>query len=448
MHLNRAKFHFIGIGGIGMCGLAELLHNIGAQVTGSDLAENTNTDRLRSLGVKIFKGHERANVGEADVVVYSSAVQESNPEVAEARARRIPLIQRAEALAEIMRLKRGVAVAGTHGKTTTTSMAAAVFLEGKLSPTIVVGGRLDLIKSTALLGDGEWLIAEADESDGSFSRLAPEISVITNIDNDHLDYYKSLENLQKAFYDFGLKIPFYGHLIACGDDNLVKNIFANFPKKIWFYGFSKGNDIRIEGEKGSYKLFKDEKLLGTYEVQVPGRHNALNSAAAISCGLSAGLDFDTCVRGIKRFEGVDRRFHFKGEVKGVKVYDDYGHHPTEVKATLQAFKEKFPNNRLVVIFQPHRFSRTQQCWFEFTTSFTLADQVKLLEVYPAGEPPIEGITSDRLIAEMKHNHVSIYNRHQDLKKLVIELEAGDILLTLGAGDVWKIGMQVLEEMKG
>jgi UDP-N-acetylmuramate--alanine ligase len=444
MRLQKSKFHFVGIGGIGMCGLAELLHNMGAQVTGSDLSENSNTERLKKMGVKVYKGHAGENVGDSDVVVYSSAVQHQNPELAMARAKLIPLIPRAEALAELMRIKRGVAIAGTHGKTTTTSMVASIFLAAQVSPTIVVGGRFDLIQSTAQLGSGEWIIAEADESDGSFLKLSPELSIITNIDSDHLDYYKSFENIEKAFYDFAMRVPFYGQIIACGDDPTIRKIFSVFPKRVSLYGFQSDNDFVLKGGNSCYQLFRENELLGEFELNVPGRHNALNAAAAIISGLAAGVDFETCRQGLLKFQGVDRRFHFKGEGSGVLVYDDYGHHPTEVNAVLAAFKEKFPNKPLHVLFQPHRYSRTQHCWHEFTTCFSMADEVMLLDIYPAGEDPIAGITTEHLLKEMKHPNCRHFLKTEDnINKLAQELKSGDIFLTLGAGDGWKLGMQVL-----
>lgn len=453
MKLQQAKFHFVGVGGIGMCGLAELLNNIGAKVTGSDLAENANTERLKELGVKVYKGHAASHVGDADVVVYSSAIQYGNPEISEARARQIPLIPRAEALAEIMRLKRGIAVAGTHGKTTTTSMTSAIFLEAQLSPTIVVGGRFELIKSTAMLGTGEWLVAEADESDGSFHKLSPEIAIITNIDSDHLEHFKTFENVQKSFYDFALKVPFYGKVIACGDDPIVRQIFENFPKRILFYGFDEKNDLVVSGEKGKYALYRSDRLLGTkhlvgeFNLQVPGRHNALNAVAAISAGVAAGIPFAACAKGLNRFEGVDRRFHFKGEKNGIRVYDDYGHHPTEVRAVLQAFREKYPSQRLVVFFQPHRYSRTQHCWHDFTTAFKDADEVLLGDIYPAGEAPIPGVTSEKLAHEMKHENAHYFLRDENSAQKVRQLlKNGDVFITLGAGDGWKLGLDVLNSL--
>jgi UDP-N-acetylmuramate--alanine ligase len=452
--LEKAKFHFIGIGGIGMCGLAELLHNIGAVVTGSDANENANTERLKDMGVRVYKGHAAENIGEANVVVYSSAIAASNPEMMQARAQEVPLIPRAEALAEIMRLKRGIAVAGTHGKTTTTSLISSIFLEAGQSPTIVVGGRFEKIKSTALLGTGEWLIAEADESDGSFNKLSPEIAVITNIDSDHMDHFKTFENLRKAFLDFAYRIPFYGMIVVCGDDPDVRELFSNFSKRIVFYGFDPKNDYIIEGEKGQYSIYKNDinqglkTKLGQLKLNISGKHNALNATASLIAAMAAGIDFEMCAHGLEKFEGVDRRFQFKGEYDQIKVYDDYGHHPTEVRATLQAFREKFEKNRLVVYFQPHRYSRTEHCWQDFKTCFTQADVLFLGDIYSAGEAPIPGITSEKLLAEIKHDHSQHSPKdEQQLNNILKELKPGDVFITLGAGDGWKLGLDVLEHLK-
>lgn len=458
MKLDSARFHFIGIGGIGMCGLAELLNNIGAQVTGSDANENANTERLKKLGIQVYKGHKAENVDAVDVVVYSSAIPFSNPEIREARSKNIPLIPRAEALAEIMRLRRGVAVAGTHGKTTTTTLISSIFLEAHQDPTIVVGGRFERIKSTALLGQGEWLIAEADESDGSFNKLSPEIAVITNIDSDHMDHFKTFDNLKRAFLDFAYRVPFYGMVIACGDDLIIRQLFTDYNKRIIYYGFNENNDYIISGEKGRYSVYKktisldhqhvEKVLLGEFEIQIPGIHNALNSLASIAVGMAAGIDFETCALGLKKFEGVDRRFHFKGEAKNILVYDDYGHHPTEVRATLQAFKEKFEKNRLVVYFQPHRFSRTQHCWQEFRSCFSEVDVLLLADIYPAGETPIPGVTSEKLLEDIQHrNGFMSAKGPEQIQFIVNKLQPGDIFLTLGAGDGWKLGLDVLSHIK-
>jgi UDP-N-acetylmuramate--alanine ligase len=446
MKLAQAKVHFIGIGGIGMCGLAELLHNMGAQVTGSDLNENAQVVYLREMGIPIQLGHDSDNIGSAEVVVYSSAVKNSNPEFREARRRQVPLIPRAEALAEIMRLKRGIAIGGSHGKTTTTSLTSAIFLKAGVQPTIVVGGRLDLIKSTAWLGKGEWLIAEADESDGSFLKLSPEIVAVTNIDNDHLDYYGTVENLKKAFFDFALRIPFYGLAIVCGDDPLIREVFADFPKRILFYGFGGENDLRLAGEKGHYEVYQKSVRLGAFALQVPGRHNALNALVAIAAGLEAGFSFETCAEGLKSFAGVDRRFQFKGQIKNsIDVYDDYGHHPTEVRAVLQAFREKYPTRRLVTVFQPHRYSRTLLCWNQFSDCFAQSDELFICDIYPAGELPIANISAERLVSENQHaNARHLANGPERVSILKSFLQPGDVLVTLGAGDVWKIGLELMD----
>lgn len=427
---------------------------MGGQVSGSDLSESAQTERLRELGVEVHIGHSPEQVRDAEVAVYSSAVRSDNPEFREARRLKIPLIPRAEALAEIMRLKRGIAVGGSHGKTTTTSMTAAIFLQAKVQPTIVVGGRLDLIKSTAQLGQGEWLIAEADESDGSFSRLSPEIVVVTNIDNDHLDYYGTVAQLRKAFFDFAMRTPFYGLAVVCGDDPAARETFAEFGKRILFYGFDAGNDLRLVGEKGEYEVFRDSISLGKFTLSVAGRHNALNAAAALAVGLEAGLSFSTCASGLAAFNGVDRRFQFKGRMTGpmadVEVYDDYGHHPTEVAAVLAAFKEKFPTRRIVTLFQPHRYSRTLLCWEQFLPCFKNTDVLFVCDIYAAGEDAISGINSERLVNEIALNAdapakleylPTAANRVEELRKV---LQPGDVFVTLGAGDIWKTGMKLLE----
>ena len=449
MRLALAKVHFIGIGGIGMCGLAELLRTMGCQVSGSDLSDNPQIERLRSLGVLVYIGHRPENVHETEVVVYSSAVKTDNPEFREARKLKIPLIPRAEALAELMRLKRGIAIGGSHGKTTTTSMAASLFLHADQRPTIVVGGRLAQINSTALLGKGEWLIAEADESDGSFSKLSPEIVIVTNIDNDHLDYYGTLGQLQKAFFDFAMRIPFYGLAIVCGDDPAIRETFEHFGKPILFYGFGRDNDLRIEGERGLYEVFRDDKVLGQFRSQMPGRHNALNATAALAAGLEAKIPFSVCAKGLESFTGVDRRFQHKGACRGVDVYDDYGHHPTEVEAVLLAFRERFPNRRIVTVFQPHRFSRTKFCWDQFVSCFKNTDELLICDVYPAGEEPISGVNSENLVADIiaggLQKNARWISSANDLTAVVFDsLKTGDVLVTLGAGDISRLGPSVLE----
>jgi len=444
VQIARSKVHFVGIGGIGMSGLAELLHNMGAQVTGSDQVESSNTQRLVSLGIPVQIGHSKTNIISPNVVVYSSAVNFKNPELQEARAKGIPMIPRAEVLAEVMRLKRGIAIAGTHGKTTTTSMVASILIQNKMDPTVVVGGRLDLIKSNALLGQGEWLVAEADESDGSFLRLTPEIAVITNIDYDHMEHFKTEERLEASFTDFALRVPFYGLAVACGDDPVIQRLFADYPKRMITYGFDLKNDFVIEGSKSHYEVIFKGKRLGHFELNLPGRHNALNAAAAIVAGLEVGLSFEACASGLSSFLGVERRLQWKGERKGIKVFDDYGHHPTEIRAVIQALREKFPDDRLVLAFQPHRYTRTQNCWDQFIASFKGADSILLFDIYTAGEDEIAGINSQRLSEQMP---LSNYIGNKNSIDLVLQhLKEGDVFVTLGAGDIWKLGQELLQHL--
>lgn len=448
MRLAKARVHFIGVGGIGMCGLAELLHNLGAQVTGSDASENAHTVRMKNLGIPIYKGHDAENIGESEVVVYSSAVKEDNVEYKEARKRKIPLIRRAEALAQIMNLKRGIAVAGTHGKTTTTSLTSSIFLNAGLDPTIIVGGRLDVIKSTAQLGKGDWLIAEADESDGSFTHLSPEIVIITNIDNDHLDYYKTFQNLERAFLDFALRIPFYGVAIVCGDDPNLNKLFQQFGKRWISYGLEQHNDYVLSFRDTFWEVHHQGQKIGEMRPSMPGRHNALNSLAAILAGMQAGVPFPAAAQSIGQFGGVDRRFQHKATIRGIDFYDDYGHHPTEVRAVLAGFKERFPQRRLVTVFQPHRYSRTQICWDDFLKCFKDTDELFITDIYAAGEAPIDGITGQKLADQVDHPACRFVARKEDpqLERVQKFLKSGDILLTLGAGDISKLGEQMTETL--
>lgn len=444
MILSRSKFHFIGIGGIGMSGLAELLQNMGAHITGSDSSENENVQKLKAQKIEVYKGHKKENVGNVDVVVYSSAIQPTNPELIEAKSKKIPIISRAEVLGEVMRLKRGIAVAGSHGKTTTTSLTASIFLNAMLDPTVVVGGRLDLIKSNAFLGKGEWLIAEADESDGSFRRLSPEISIITNIDDDHMDYYKTYENLQKAFVEFAHLTPFYGFIIVFGDDIRNRKIFENFDKRVLFYGLHESNDFYLKKSATGYSIYKQGEKLGEFQLKVPGEHNALNALAAFIVGYRVGIDAQKCIEGLHKFQGVDRRFQRLGERSGIEVYDDYGHHPTEVRAVLKAFKEKYPNKKIIVAFQPHRYSRTQSSWNDFLTAFQDCDELKLVDVYAASEAPIEGINSEKLSQEMKHKSCQYIGSVENVLDVIKSCPSGSVFVTLGAGDIYKYARKFLE----
>lgn len=447
MKIANSRVHFIGIGGAGMSGLAELIHNMGATVSGSDLSDNSQVERLRSMGIPIAKGHSAQNIKEADVVVYSSAVPDSNPEIQEAKRRKIPIIPRIEVLVEVMRLKRGIAVGGTHGKTTTTSMIASIFLTAKKDPTVVVGGRLDLIKSHSFLGKGDWLIAESDESDGSFLKLSPEIAVITNIDNDHIDHYGSFINLKKAFLEFAKKIPFYGVIVACGDSDQVRETLSSFNKRVIYYGFQDTNDFFLARENDNYIICHGNKKLGVLQLSVPGRHNALNALAAFVVAFEAGLSVDECLNGLRHYTGVDRRLQLRGEKSGVKVYDDYGHHPTEIKAVIQALREKYPRENLVIAFQPHRYTRTQSCWDDFITAFDGASQVLLWDIYSANESAIEGITSEVLAKAIRHSNVLYVGSGQRaLDECVKAVKLGTILVTLGAGDISKQGSEILAKL--
>lgn len=441
--LSGARIHFVGIGGIGMCGLAELMHNLGAVVTGSDMSENQQTIYLKNLGLQVYKGHEQSQVGDVDVVVYSSAVKPDNVELLVAKKEKIPIMPRAEALAEIMRLKRGVAIAGTHGKTTTTSLCASAFLNTGVDPTIVVGGRLDLIKSTAKLGQGEWLVAEADESDGSFQKLSPEIVVITNIDDDHLDHYGKFENLQNAFYQFALKVPFYGTAIVCGDDEVTFRLFNDFPKKMYTYGLAARNDFVLKRVNGECEILFQGATIATFVPPMPGNHNALNCTAAIVAGYVAGLKISDLIGGVESFGGVDRRFQLKGNFNKAMIFDDYAHHPTEIQAVLQAFKEKYPEKKINAIFQPHRYSRFKNCWQGFLSSFDLVDELYVLPVYKAGEEPLPDVNSENFCRNIDHPKCQhkLDNR-EVINDLKAKLSENDILVTLGAGDVWKIGVEL------
>lgn len=447
MKLSKAKVHFIGIGGIGMCGLAELLHNMGASVTGSDLSSNQQTENLVSMGIKVYEGHDASHLGDAEVVVYSSAVKPENVEYMQARKMGIPLIPRAESLAEIMRLKRGVAIAGSHGKTTTTSLTATLFLKAELDPTIVVGGRLDVIKSTAKLGAGDWLIAEADESDGSFQKLSPEIVIITNIDDDHLDYYKTMAQLRLAFLEFANRIPFFGQAIVCGDDLEVRRLFSQFSKRITFYGWDPSNDYCLKKNASTYEVYEASKKVAEFSLELHGRHNALNALASMLAGRAAGIEWNQLILALNSFSGVDRRMSRKGQAAGISFYDDYGHHPTEIEAVLKAFKERYPERRLVTLFQPHRYSRTQLCWDRFIQCFQEADQLYLLDIYPAGEKPIPGVDSKSFFEaiQLKNKH---FCGSRDLAKtqLIESLQKDDVFVTLGAGDVWKLGDEIREAL--
>jgi len=444
--------HFVGIGGSGMSGIAEVLLNLGYRVSGSDLKRSSVTDRLSARGARIAEGHAAENVGEAHVVVTSTAVRRDNPEVIEARRRGVPVIPRAEMLAELMRLKYGVAIAGSHGKTTTTSMVALVLDRGGLDPTVVVGGRLGVLGSGARLGKGDFMVAEADESDRSFLKLTPTIAVVTNIDREHLDTYRDLADVQDAFVGFLNKVPFYGACVLCLDDPPIQDVLPRIERRVVSYGLSpqarvSARDVALGPTGSSFGVAVDDRSLGPITLSVPGAHNVANALAAVAVGLDLELDFTAIRAGLESFTGVDRRFQMRGEAGGVLVIDDYGHHPTEIRATLETLRRRAGSRRTVVLFQPHRFTRTQALWDEFCKAFLQSDLLLLTDIYPASEEPIPGITAEALaqaIAERGHRQVAWAG---DLKaasdRLAEEAREGDVVLTLGAGSVWTAGEELL-----
>ena len=441
------QIHFVGIGGSGMSGIAEVLLNLGYKVTGSDLKESEVTQRLSGLGARIFYGHKASNVGDAHVVVTSTAVAGDNPEVVLARKNKVPVIPRIEMLAEIARLKYTIAVAGTHGKTTTTSMVASILQGGGLDPTIIVGGRVNHLQSGAKLGKGDFLVAEADESDGSFLKLAPTLSIITNIDNDHLDYYKSVQNLRKSFVEFANKVPFYGCTIVCTDDPGVKSVLPYISRRVVSYGFEPKTDFSAadisDGPEGTrYMLLRQGRPLRKIALKLSGKHNVLNSLAACAIGLELGIAIETIAQSLERFESVGRRLEKRGEKNGALWIDDYGHHPTEIRATLSALRDRYPDKNLVVLFQPHRFSRTRLLLKEFGKSFKDAGEVILLPIYPAGEKPIAGVDSKKLLPLLKKDGVSARVQNGKGPDLAQYVKPGTVFLTLGAGDVWKTGQKI------
>ena len=454
---GKAKHvHFVGIGGIGMSGIAELLINLGYEVSGSDIKKSPVIRRLSELGGEISINHGKENIKGADVVVYSSAVSDDNPEIVEAKEKYIPVIPRAEMLAELMRLKYGVAVAGTHGKTTTTSMIASILSCGNLDPTVVIGGRLDIWGgSNAKLGMGDILIAESDESDGSFMVLSPTISVVTNIDYEHIEHYGDMDTLRKTFINFINKIPFYGLAILCLDDEEIQGIIPQLRKRYLTYGMNSQADLRAvdierrQLEVGFDLIFRNESL-GPVVVGMPGDHNVLNALGAISVGLELDIDLDHIKEGIRNLGGLERRFQVKGEQNNILVLDDYGHHPTEVIATLQTAKTCWPEKRLIVVFQPHRYSRTEALFDRFVLSFNQADILIVAPIYSAGEAPIEGVNAEWLyqgIKEHGHKEVILCTNKNDILEVLLELiRPGDAVMTLGAGDIFNVGEALLKRL--
>jgi len=450
--------HFVGVGGIGMCGLAELLHNQGYLVSGSDLRSGPTVERLRRLGIAVQEGHAAAQLGDVDVVVYSSAIRATNPELLEAEARKIPVIRRAEMLAEVMRLKEGIAVAGSHGKTTTTSLISHVLGAAGLDPTAIIGGRVlasDASPSTTRLGSGDLLVAEADESDGSFLRLAPVIGVITNIDPEHLDHYGSYEALEEAFVAFANRVPFWGLTVLCLDHPGVQSILPRMTRRTATYGFASQAELcashpRSEEGGTRFEVRRRGEPLGAARVRLPGRHNVLNALATLAVALELDVPFATATDALDSFLGIERRFENKGEAAGVRLVDDYGHHPAEIRATLASAREVH-DGRVVVVFQPHRYSRTRDLWDEFVAAFNDADVLWVTEIYAAGEDKIPGVEVAPLVEAIRaHGHRNAHfvaNLDEVLERVAHEARAGDLVVTLGAGNISTLGDRILGELR-
>ncbi len=439
-----------------MSGIAELLINLEYKVSGSDLKPSDITRRLTSLGATVYEGHLPEQIKGADVVVTSSAVKKDNPEVLAAKAAAIPVIPRAEMLAELMQLKYGIAVAGAHGKTTTTSIIAEILNKGGLDPTVVIGGKLNSLGTNAILGRGDFIVAEADESDGSFLHLSPTITVVTNIDAEHLDYYNDLDHIKTVFLDFINKTPFYGLAILCLDNEPVQSLIPKVEKRYTTYGLTTQADyqakkIRPEGLKSKFQVTRHKELLGDVTLNLPGLHNIYNALSSIAVGMELDIPFDEIKTALEQMEGVQRRFQIKGSVKEITVVDDYGHHPTEIKVTLDTARQCWPDRRIIVIFQPHRYTRTAALFEDFTRAFYRADSLIVLPIYPAGEPPIPGVNSNVLCEGIKeHGHKDVAFKAETkevLDYLSGKLREGDVVLTLGAGPVWKIGEDILRSLE-
>lgn len=459
MFRNVKRIHFIGVGGIGMSGIAEVLANLGFEVSGSDIRRSNNTDRLEKLyGIRIYEGHRAENVGDAQVVVYSSAVRDDNPEVVEAKKKGIPVIPRAEMLAELMVLKPyAVAVSGTHGKTSTTSMVATILKHGGVDPTTVVGGVVETLGSNAQVGSSEWFVTEADESDRSFLMLYPTIAVVTNIDKEHMESYKGMDDVVQCFTDFVNKVPFFGSAVICLDDPNVQLIIPKIKRRRVTYGLTAQADVSAhnivydEDFGSTFTVWRGTEVLGDVRLSVPGQHNVYNALAATAVALELEIPFDKIAEAFAGFKNANRRFQAKGEVNGILVVDDYGHHPTEILATLSAAKNGAAGRRTVVVFQPHRYSRTKELMDEFALAFNNADVLYVLDIYPASEEPIEGITAEALTENIKrygHKDVTYIGELDTAAERVVEtLREGDIVITLGAGNVTRLSDEILEKLK-
>jgi UDP-N-acetylmuramate--alanine ligase len=464
MFAKIQQIHFVGIGGIGMSGIAEVLLNLGYRVSGSDLKSSAVTQRLAGLGATVFEGHRAENISGAEVVVTSSAISNENPEVVEAHKLHVPVIQRAEMLAELMRLKYGIAIAGMHGKTTTTSMVAAVLAGGGLDPTVVVGGRVDAMGSNARLGKSQYLVAEADESDRSFLKLSPILSVVTNIDREHMDCYRNMRDVKKTFLEFMDRVPFYGMVVVCNDDPMLRRLLPQAQRRTVTYGTKRGSDflIKLEGDGvpknvpgdgrplSRFRVSYRKKDLGEFTLHVPGVHNILNGTAAIAVGVGLDVDVEAIRAALDQFRGVDRRFQLRGRAAGVSVIDDYGHHPTEIKATLAAARQ-CGFRKIHVVFQPHRYTRTRDLIEDFAMAFGDADSLFVLDIYAASEKPIEGVSGEalaRVIRETGGVSAQYVESFADIASGVAAVaQDGDMILTLGAGSVSQLGPMIVERLK-
>jgi UDP-N-acetylmuramate--alanine ligase len=451
MRLFVRRIHFVGIGGVGMSGIAEVLRNLGYAVSGSDAKESEITRRLRKAGIKVFLGHAAAHARGAQVVVVSSAVAADNPEVAWARGAKVPVVLRAQMLAELGRMKMTVTVAGSHGKTTTTSMVSLALSAAGAEPTMIIGGQLKNIGGNARLGVGDYLVAEADESDGSFLYLSPLAAVVTNVDNDHLDHYKDMAALERAFVEHLRRLPFYGAAVLCADDARLKRLIPEVGRPVVTYGFSAGADYRavkvsLSKDLSSYQVAHKGRIVARVSLSVPGRHNVLNSLGAFAAGSFLGFDAKKLARGLSEFRGVGRRLDRLGRAGGVEFVDDYGHHPTEIATTLSAVARLWKAKRTVVVFQPHRYSRTQMLAAEFGPAFKEADFVFVTDIYAAGEKPIKGVSSQLILDAIKKAGVPCAPISGALDA-ARQLREGDVVLTLGAGDVWKLGEDLLRRRR-
>jgi UDP-N-acetylmuramate--alanine ligase len=455
MYRKKYHIHFVGIGGIGMSGIAELLLNLGYKVSGSDVKLSDITKRLQRLGGTIFKDHAAEQIAGADVVVVSSAIDANNPEVKAALKASVPVIPRAEMLAELMRLKYSIAIAGAHGKTSTTSLVASVLAAGGLDPTVVIGGKLKSIGVNAFLGQGDYIVAEADESDGSFLRYAPAIAVVTNIDREHLDFYKDMEEIKESFLTFLDRIPFYGLAVLCLDNEAVQDLIPRMRKRFVTYGINpqadlQARDVVCQGLQSTFNVVFQGTPLGEVRLNLPGEHNVYNALASIAVGLELGIGFEPIKGALESAQGVQRRLEIKGSANGVTVVDDYGHHPTEIKTTLAALELGWPQGRKWVVFQPHRYTRTQALFEDFVRSFYQSDSLLVLPIYAASEKPIAGVDSRELCTSIAaHGHKDVRfvaDVPAAVEVLAAELKSGDILLTLGAGNVYQVGEQWLQRM--